>query len=113
MAIHPIFDTNTVIQYRAEIKKNFHILYFPSVVFFELVATSINQDELKLYSDWHRDLKKSDRILTPTENDWWETAKTIRRLYINKVAPQTKLLTLRTDALIARVVAKQNDAFLV
>ena len=113
MAIHPIFDTNTVIQYRAEIKKNFNMLYFPSVVFFELVATSINQDELKLYSDRHRELKKIDRILTPTENDWWETAKAIRRLYINKVAPQTKLASIRTDALIARIVVKQKDAFLV
>ncbi len=113
MAIHPIFDTNSVIKYRAEIKQNFNILYFPSVVFFELVATSINQDELKLYSDWHRELKKLDRILTPTENDWWETAKAIRRLYINKIAPQTKFVTLRTDALIARIVVKQKDAFLV
>ncbi len=113
MAIHPIFDTNSIIKYRLEIKKNFDILYFPSVVFFELVATSINQDELKLYSDWHRELKKIDRILTPTENDWWETAKAIRRLYINKIAPQTKLASIRTDALIARIVIKQKDAFLV
>ena len=77
------------------------------------MATSVDKSTLDLYSEWHRYFKKEGRILTPTENDWWETAKTIRRLYINKVAPQTKLLTLRTDALIARVVAKQNDAFLV
>jgi predicted nucleic acid-binding protein len=113
MAIHPIFDTNTVIKYRGEIKDYFHSLYFPSIVFFELLSTSINQDELKLYSEWHRDLKKEDRILSPTENDWWETAKAIRRLYINKTAPQTKLITLRTDALIARLVVKQKDSFLV
>lgn len=113
MAIHPIFDTNSVIKYRAEIMKNFDILYFPSIVFFELIATSIDKNTFDLYSDWHRDLKKAERILTPTENDWWETAKTIRRLYINKVAPQTKLVTLRTDALIARIVVKQKDAFLV
>lgn len=113
MAIHPIFDTNSVIKYRAEIMKNFDILYFPSIVFFELIATSIDKSTFDLYSEWHRELKKTDRILTPTENDWWETSKTIRRLYINKVAPQTKLVTLRTDALIARIVAKQKDAFLV
>ena len=47
MAIHPIFDTSSVIKYRREIKKYFETLYFPSMVFFELVATSINQDELK------------------------------------------------------------------
>ena len=87
--------------------------FFPSLVFFELVATSINQDELKLYSVWRREFKKTDQILSPTENDIWETAKAIRRLYINKVAPQTKLLTLRTDALIARLSIKQKDSFIV
>ena len=113
MATHPIFDTSTVIKYRSRLKPVLRIAYFPSLVFFELVATSINQDELKLYSSWRNEFKKSDRILSPTENDIWETAKTIRRLYINKIAPQTKLVTLRTDALIARIVVKQKDAFLV
>ena len=68
---------------------------------------------MKLYSDLHRDFKKEDRILTPTENDWWETAKAIRRLYINKVAPQTKLVTLKTDALIARLSIKKDGSFIV
>ncbi len=113
MVIHPIFDTSSVIKYRTEIKKYFETLYFPSMVFFELVATSINQDELKLYSDWRRDLNAEKRILSPTENDIWETAKAIRRLYINKTAPQTKLITLRTDALIARLSVKQKDSFIV
>jgi hypothetical protein len=113
MAIHPIFDTSSVIKYRREIKKYFETLYFPSIVFFELVATSINQDELKIYSDWRRDLNAEKRILSPTENDIWETAKAIRRMYINKVAPQTKLITLRTDALIARLSVKQKDSFIV
>lgn len=113
MATHPIFDTNTVIKYRSEIEKYFKVNYFVSLVFFELIATSISQDELKLYSVWREKLKKDNRILSPTEADIWETAKAIRRLYINKIAPQTKLVSLRTDALIARVVVKQKDAFLV
>ena len=113
MVIHPIFDTSSVIKYRTEIKKYFETLYFPSMVFFELVATSINQDELKLYSDWRRDLNAEKRILSPTENDIWETAKAIRRLYVNKTAPQTKLITLRTDALVARLSVKQKDSFIV
>ena len=112
MAIRPIFDTSTVIKYRSRLKPVLRIAYFPSLVFFELVATSINQDELKLYSPWRNEFKKSDRILSPTENDIWETAKTIRRLYINKIAPQTKLVTLRTDALIARLSVKQKDSFI-
>lgn len=113
MATRPIFDTSTVIKYRSRLKPFLRVAYFPSLVFFELVATSINQDELKLYSIWRSEFKKSDRILTPTENDIWETAKAIRRMYINKVAPQTKLITLRTDALIARLSIKQKDSFIV
>ena len=113
MDTRPIFDTNPVIKYRTEIMKYAYKLYFPSIVFFELVSTSINQDELKLYSEWHRDLKEEKRILTPTDNDWWETAKAIRRMYLNKIAPQTKLVTLRTDALIARLSIKQKDSFIV
>ena len=113
MDTRPIFDTSSVIRYQTEIMKYSYKFYFPSIVFFELVSTSINQDELKLYSEWHRDLKEEKRILTPTDNDWWETAKAIRRLYINKIAPQTKLVTLRTDALIARLSIKQKDSFIV
>lgn len=113
MAIHPIFDTNSVIKYRSEIPDYFYKLYFPSIVFFELVATSINQEELKLYSSWRKDLNENNRILTPIENDWWETAKAIRRLYINKAAPQTKLATLKIDALIARLSIKKEASFIV
>lgn len=113
MVIRPIFDTSTVIKYRSWLKPYFSVAYFPSLVFFVLVSTSINQDELKLYSDWHRDFKKDNRILSPTENDIWETAKAIRRMYIKKIAPQTKLLALRTDALIARLSVKQKDSFIV
>lgn len=113
MAIRPIFDTNTVIKYRNEVERYFKVNYFVSLVFFELIATSISQDELKLYSTWRERLKRSNQILSPTESDIWETAKAIRRLYINKAAPQTKLAKLRTDALISRLVVKQKDSFLV
>ena len=113
MATRPIFDTSTVIKYRSQLKPVLRVAYFPSLVFFELVSTSINQDELKLYSSWRNEFKKSNRILSPTENDIWETAKAIRRMYLNKIAPQTKLVTLRTDALIARLSIKQKDSFIV
>ena len=113
MAIHPIFDTSTVIKYRSKLKPVLRVAYFPSLVFFELVATSISRNELKLYSTWRNEFNKTNQILSPTESDIWETAKVIRRLYINKIAPQTKLLTLRTDALIARHSIKQKDSFIV
>ena len=113
MASRPIFDTSTVIKYRVRLKPFFKAAYFPSLVFFELVSTSIHQDELKLYSSWRNEFKNTDQILSPTENDIWETAKAIRRMYLNKIAPQTKLVTLRTDAFIARLSIKQKDSFIV
>jgi hypothetical protein len=113
MAIHLIFDTSSVIKHRNLIEDYLRLNYFASIIFFELVATSISQDELKLYASWREKLKKSNRILLPTEADIWETAKAIRRLHINKIAPHTKLLTLRTDALIARLSIKQKDSFIV
>lgn len=50
--------------------------------------------------------------MTPSANDWWETAKSIRRLYLRKSVPISKLRTLQNDALIARLAVK-NDAFVV
>jgi predicted nucleic acid-binding protein len=41
-----------------------------------------------------------------------ETAKMIRRMYLTKISQETKLKTLRMDALIARLAVK-NDGFVV
>ncbi len=67
---------------------------------------------MKKYERWRITLGKIDRVLTPTTNDWWKTAKSIRRLYIKKTAPASKLKTLQNDALIARLAVK-NHGFVV
>ena len=113
MARSPIFDTNTVGTHSQEIEGLFEFAFFPSVVFFELVATSIDDATFKRYTRWHNALKRTEHILTPTENDWWETAKAIRRMYLAKVAQESKLKTLRMDALIARLSVKRPDTFIV
>jgi predicted nucleic acid-binding protein len=112
MAKSPIFDTSTIIEYSENVESLYHSALFPSIVFFELIATSIDESSFKKYSRWHSALKKADRMLTPTENDWWETSKTIRRMYLSKIAQESKLKTLRMDALIARLAVK-NDGFIV
>lgn len=112
MAKSPIFDTSSVIQYSENVELLYHSALFPSIVFFELIATSTDESTFKKYSRWHNALKKANRMLTPTENDWWETAKMIRRMYRNKIAQETKLKSLRMDALIARLAVK-NDGFIV
>ena len=109
MVKSPIFDTSTIIEYSAEVENLYHSAFFASIVFFELIATSTDHSTLKKYSRWRDALKKADRILSPTENDFWETAKTINRMYLNQIAQESKLKTLRMDALIARLAVKSKN----
>ncbi len=112
MAKSPIFDTSIFSPYKKQIEKDIVFSLMPSIVLYELTATSIDESTLKKYEQWRKLLTKNERLLTPTNNDWWETAKSIRRLYINKIAPVTKLKTLQNDALIARLAVK-NSGFVV
>ncbi|MCU0240723.1 MAG: hypothetical protein MUC29_14880 [Pyrinomonadaceae bacterium] len=113
MVKSPIFDTNTIETFSDQIENLVEFSYFPSIVFFELIATSFDKSTFEKYTRWHNALKKSDRILTPTENDWWETSKAIRRMYVNQSAQQSKLKTIRIDALIARLSVKKLNTFIV
>jgi predicted nucleic acid-binding protein len=112
MAKSPIFDTSVFSPFKKRIEKDIAFSLLPSIVLYELTATSIDESTLKKYERWRKPLTKNERLLTPTANDWWETAKAIRRLYIKKHAPVTKLKTLQNDALIARLAVK-NDGFVV
>ena len=108
MAKSPIFDTSVFSPFKKQIEKDIAFSLLPSIVLYELTATSIDESTLKKYERWRKLLTKNERLLTPTANDWWETAKAIRRLYIKKHAPVTKLKTLQNDALIARLSVKNN-----
>lgn len=109
MANRPIFDTNAIISYPSEVEKAFMLSFFPSIVFFELLATSVSHSDLKTYTRWRNALNKSNQILSPTENDFWETGKSINRLYLRKAAQESKLKSLRMDALIARLAVKSKN----
>lgn len=108
MAKSPIFDSSVFSPYGKLIEPQIATALFPSIVFYELTATSIDQSTLQKYDHWRISLNKIDRVLTPTNTDWWETAKAIRRLYLKKTAPVSKLKTLQNDALIARLAVKNN-----
>ena len=112
MAKSPVFDTSVFSPYGTLIEPQISSALFPSIVFYELTATSIDESTLKKYESWRLALGKIDRVLTPTANDWWETAKSIRRLYLKKTAPVSKLKTLQNDALIGRLAVK-NHGFVV
>ena len=99
----PIFDTSVFPDYVFQIEELLESSFFTSVVFFELVATSIDNAAMQRYERWRILATKNRQMLNPTANDWWETSKAVRRLYLMKGAQATKLRTLRNDALIARL----------
>jgi len=112
MAKKPICDTSVFSDYGDQIDNIILSVLFPTVVLYELVATSINEGNLQKYERWRILLNKNDCLLNPTPRDWWETSKAIRRLYLMQNAQPTKLRTLRNDALIARL-AIIHDGFIV
>lgn len=112
MVKSPVFDTSVFSPFSRLIEPQIPYALFPSIVFYELTATSIDESILKKYERWRISLGKIDRVLTPNSNDWWETAKAIRRPYLKKSAPVSKLKTLQNDALIARLAVK-NKGFVV
>ena len=67
---------------------------------------------MQKYERWRNLQNKNNSLINPTKADWWETGKAIRRLYLLKIAPQSKLKTLRNDALISRLAVK-NSGFIV
>ena len=83
-------------------------MLMPSIVLFELVATSIDQQTFETFERWKIAFTKADRLITPTANDYWETAKIIRRLYLQRREQESKLKTLRSDALIARLAVRYD-----
>lgn len=101
-------------------------MHFSSVVLYELTATTVSADDLDRYEYLRKLHDKQGTLLTPDKNDWWETAKMIRRLRFGDKSASHGLTPkirhaqqLQNDALIARtatlakcyVVTKDVDDF--
>ena len=108
----PIFDTSVFPDYESQIGGMLLSSLSTSIVFFELIATSIDNAALQKYERWRILAQKNDLLLNSTAIDWWETSKAVRRLYLMKGTQPTKLRTIRNDALIARL-AVVHDGFVV
>ncbi len=84
-------------------------IHFSSVVLYELTATTISADDLDIFENWRKFHDKNETLITPDKNDWWETAKVIRRLRFGDKSASHGLTPklqhahqLQNDALIAR-----------
>ena len=112
MAKRPIFDTSIFSDYTVRIEDLLLSCLFPSIIFYELVATSIDDSTLKKYERWRALASKNKLLVNPTASDWWATSKAIRRLYLMETEQPSKIKTLRNDALLARL-AVMHDSFIV
>lgn len=112
MGKRPIFDTSVFPDYTRQIENLLLSCLFSTIVFYELVATSIDDSTLQKYERWRVFANKNKLLINPTASDWWETSKSIRRLYLMQSEQPTKLRTLRNDALIGRL-AVMRDGFVV
>lgn len=99
----PLLDTSVFSTYKDKIDANFASFHFSIIVFYELMASTIDESALKKYESWQAALNKTNKLLIPTRTDWINTAKAVRRLrhlkLIDKNLAPTKL---QNDALIAR-----------
>ena len=112
MAKRPLFDTSVFPDYADKIENLLLSCFFPTIVFYELVATSIDDSTLQKYERWRVLANRNKLLVNPTASDWWETSKVIRRLYLTQSEQPTKLKTLRNDALIVRL-AVIHEGFVV
>jgi len=112
MAKKPICDTSVFSDYADYVDRIILSVLFPTVVLFELVATSLDEATLQKYLRWRILFNKNDCLINPAASDWWETSKAIRRLYLMESEQPSKIKTLRNDALIARL-AVMHDGFIV
>ncbi len=112
-----VFDQNIFTQYSSIIGDKGSSLavkmHFSSVVLYELAATTVSADDLDVFEKWRKFHDKENTLITPDKNDWWETAKLIRRLRFGDKSASHGLTPklshayqLQNDALIARTATK-------
>ena len=99
----PLLDTSVFSTYSKQIDENFTSFHFSIVVFYELMASLIDEATLKKYEHWQSVLSRSGQLLIPTRSDWISSAKSVRRLrHLKFIDKNLSPTFLQNDALIAR-----------
>ncbi len=100
---YPLLDTSVFSTYKKQIDANFDSFHFSVVVFYELMASMIDESTMQKYEYWLKVLDKADRLLIPNKTDWIISAKAVRRLrHLNLIDKNLSPTALQNDALIAR-----------
>jgi len=82
-------------------------MHLSSVVLYDLVAANIDQSAFQMYQSWKRAYGSSNRLLTPTWNDWFECSKVVRNLLRGQKSSMTGTVKKVTSA-----QQQQNDALI-
>ncbi len=100
---YPLLDTSVFSTYKKQIDANFDSFHFSVVVFYELMASLIDESTMQKYEYWLKVLDKAARLLIPNRTDWIISAKAVRRLrHLNLIDKNLSPTALQNDALIAR-----------
>lgn len=100
---YPLLDTSVFSTYKKQIDANFDSFHFSVVVFYELMASMIDQSTMQKYEHWLKVLDKADKLLIPTKTDWIIAAKPVRRLrHLKLIGKNLSPTALQNDAMIAR-----------
>lgn len=100
---YPLLDTSVFSTYKKQINENFASFHFSIVVFYELMASLIDESTLQKYEYWLKVSDKADKLVMPTKTDWIVAAKAVRRLrHLNLIDKNLSPTALQNDALIAR-----------
>ncbi|MBA2735548.1 MAG: hypothetical protein H0U50_02050 [Pyrinomonadaceae bacterium] len=100
---YPLLDTSVFSTYKKQIDANFDSFHFSVVVFYELMASMIDESTMQKYEYWLKILDKADRLLIPNRTDWIISAKAVRRLrHLKLIDKNLSPTALQNDALIAR-----------
>jgi len=76
----PLPDTSVFSSHIEQIEQNIRSFHFSAIVFYELMASTIDESTLKKYEMWNTSLYKIGKLLTPSRTDWLTTARAVRRL---------------------------------
>ena len=117
-----VFDTNVYLEAvrseetRAQFRKTFYPLlpatYLSAVVTYELAVNASNRRTQTLLQDFIHPMKRTERVITPTFDDWVTASEVVTAIEENEKSWRSKLAVILNDILIA-LSARQIGATLL
>ena len=101
------YDANICIRYRRQISPR--NLYMTAVVLQELVAGATDASVIKILEHSRHEYRKSNRLLVPTEEDWWQAGLVLNSLQRGRRSKKTGRIPKISAAERSRII---NDVLI-